>query len=75
MFGLEDGVGSVRYRVTIDGEPPGAHHGVDTDAEGFGRIDKPWMHQLVRQQRAITDRTFGIEFLDPGMRAYSFTFG
>jgi thiol-disulfide isomerase/thioredoxin len=65
----------IRFRVTIDGKPPGADHGVDVDAEGFGRLQEPRMYQLVRQARPVTDRTFQIEFLEAGARAYVFTFG
>jgi hypothetical protein len=32
-------------------------------------------HQPVRQNGAIADRTFEIEFIDPGVQAYAFTFG
>lgn len=65
----------VRFRVTLDGAPPGAGHGFDVDAEGRGTVQEPRMYQLIRQQGTITDRTFEIEFLDPGIRAYVFTFG
>jgi hypothetical protein len=33
------------------------------------------LYQLIRQRGAIQDRTFRIEFLSAGVRAYSFTFG
>ena len=65
----------VRFRVTIDGAPPGADHGVDVDPQGRGSVQEPRMYQLVRQTRPVADRTFEIEFLDPGARAYVFTFG
>jgi len=65
----------VRFRITIDGAPPGEAHGVDVDAEGRGSVREARLYQLVRQASAITDRTFEIEFLDPGVRAYVFTFG
>jgi cytochrome c biogenesis protein CcdA/thiol-disulfide isomerase/thioredoxin len=65
----------VRFRVTIDGQAPGANHGVDTDADGYGVVTGNRLYQLVRQQGGILDRTFRIEFLVPGVRAYSFTFG
>jgi thiol-disulfide isomerase/thioredoxin len=67
--------GSVRFRVTVDGRAPGSDHGVDVDTEGRGRIDAPRMYQLIRQSGAIRDRTFEIEFLGAGARAYDFTFG
>jgi thiol-disulfide isomerase/thioredoxin len=65
----------VRFRVTIDGKPPGADHGTDTDADGNGVVEGQRLYQLVRQRGAIADRTFAIEFLDPGVQAYAFTFG
>ncbi len=65
----------VRFRVTIDGAAPGADHGFDVDAAGQGSVQEPRMYQLVRQKRPVADRTFRIEFLDPGVRAYVFTFG
>ena len=65
----------VRYRITIDGVAPGANHGWDATADGGGSVLAPRMYQLVRQQGPVTDRTFAIQFLDPGARAYVFTFG
>jgi thiol-disulfide isomerase/thioredoxin len=66
---------AVRFRVTIDGAAPGADHGADVDAAGRGTVQDPRMYQLVRQSRPVEDRTFAIQFLDPGVRAYVFTFG
>ena len=65
----------VRFRVSLDGAPPQADHGVDTDGDGLGTVTGPRMYQLVRQTRPVRDRTFTIEFLDAGVRAYDFTFG
>jgi cytochrome c biogenesis protein CcdA/thiol-disulfide isomerase/thioredoxin len=65
----------IRFRVTIDGKVPGADHGADADANGQGVVDSPRLYQLVRQIGAISDRTFAIEFLDPGVHVYAFTFG
>ncbi|AEU36043.1 cytochrome c biogenesis protein DipZ [Granulicella mallensis] len=65
----------IRFRVTLDGKAPGADHGVDTDAEGYGTVTDNRLYQLIRQQGAIQDRTFRIEFLVPGVQAYAFTFG
>lgn len=66
---------TLRYRVTIDGKPPGASHGVDVDAQGLGTLDQPRMYQLIRQTGAIADRQVEIEFLDPGAQLFAFTFG
>jgi cytochrome c biogenesis protein CcdA/thiol-disulfide isomerase/thioredoxin len=65
----------VRFRVTLDGKAPGADHGVDTDADGYGTVTEDRLYQLIRQQGAVQDRIFRIEFLTPGVQAYSFTFG
>jgi thiol-disulfide isomerase/thioredoxin len=66
---------SVRFRVRIDGQPPGAAHGIDVDEQGNGTITEQRMYQLIRQPKPIVDRQFEIEFLDPGVEAFSFTFG
>jgi thiol-disulfide isomerase/thioredoxin len=66
---------SLRFRVLIDGHPPGAAHGVDVDADGNGAITEPRMYQLIRQSKPIVDRQFQIQFLDSGVEAFSFTFG
>jgi cytochrome c biogenesis protein CcdA/thiol-disulfide isomerase/thioredoxin len=65
----------VRFRVTIDGAPPGPDHGFDVDAEGWGSVQDERLYQLVRQTGSVVDRTFEIEFIDAGVRAYAFTFG
>lgn len=65
----------VRFRVTLDGAAPGAAHGADVDAQGYGTVSGQRLYQLVRQPGVIADRTFSIEFLDPGVDAYAFTFG
>jgi thiol-disulfide isomerase/thioredoxin len=66
---------SVRFRVTLDGKPPGAAHGLDVDEQGTGVAKEQRLFQLVRQPMPIVDREFKIEFLDPGVQAFSFTFG
>jgi hypothetical protein len=65
----------VRFRVRVDGKAPGADHGVDVTADGLGTVDGQRLYQLLRQSGAVRDRTFEIEFLDPGVEAFSFTFG
>jgi len=64
-----------RFRVLIDGQPPGPAHGGDVDDQGHGTVAEQRLHQLIRQPGPITDRTFEITFLDPDVQAYSFTFG
>jgi len=65
----------IRFKITIDGTPPGPDHGADTDAQGYGTVNFHRLYQLVRQKGDVEDRTFEIQFLDPGVQAYSFTFG
>ena len=65
----------VPFHVLLDGEPPGASHGVDTDEEGNGLLETGRMYQLVRQHDSVRDRTLEITFDGPGAEAYSFTFG
>jgi cytochrome c biogenesis protein CcdA/thiol-disulfide isomerase/thioredoxin len=65
----------IRFRVTMNGNAPGVDHGTDTDTDGQGVVDSQRLYQLVRQNGAIRERTFAIEFLDPGVQAYAFTFG
>jgi thiol-disulfide isomerase/thioredoxin len=66
---------SVRYHVRIDGQSASSVHGVDGDAQGQGAVTEQRLYQLIRQQRPIADRQFEIEFLDPGVEAFAFTFG
>ncbi len=65
----------VRFRVTIDGRAPGADHGTDIDAAGWGELRQDRLYQLVRQRGAVSDHIVRIEFSRPGVQAYSFTFG
>ena len=66
---------SVRFRVLIDGQPPGAAHGIDVDDQGNGTAAEQRLYQLIRQPKPIADRQFEIEFLDSGVAAFAFTFG
>jgi thiol-disulfide isomerase/thioredoxin len=65
----------VRFRVLIDGQPPGTAHGADVDDQGGGTASQQRMYQLIRQPGAITDRTFEVTFSEPRVQAFSFTFG
>ena len=66
---------SVRFRVFLDGKAAGAANGADVDSQGQGTADDQRLFQLIRQPDNIEERTFEIEFLDPGIEAYCFTFG
>jgi cytochrome c biogenesis protein CcdA/thiol-disulfide isomerase/thioredoxin len=65
----------VRFRVTLDGKPPGADHGEDCDENGFGTVTESRLYQLIRQKSGVRDRVFRIEFFTPGVQAFAFTFG
>ncbi len=65
----------IRFKVLLDGAAPGADHGVDADAQGEGVVRQVRLYQLIRQKPGVEDHTFTIEFLDPGVQAFSFTFG
>jgi thiol-disulfide isomerase/thioredoxin len=66
---------SVPFRVLLDGDTPGSTHGVDIDEDGHGAVAQQRLHQLIRQEGPIDDRTLEITFLAPGAEAYAFTFG
>jgi hypothetical protein len=66
---------SVRFRVFLDGQPPGAAHGSDVDEQGNGTVTDQRLYQLIRQPKPIADRQFEIAFLDAGVEAFAFTFG
>ena len=66
----------VRFKVLLDGQPPGTAHGMDVAADGSGTVTEQRLYQLIRQPGdAAVERTFSIEFLDPAVSAYAFTFG
>jgi len=65
----------VRFRVLLDGRPPESAHGLDVDGQGNGVVTEPRLYQLIRHPGPIVDHTFEIEFLDPGVETFSFTFG
>jgi thiol-disulfide isomerase/thioredoxin len=65
----------IPFRVLLDGEAPGASHGVDVDADGNGLLREGRLYQLVREHDAVRERTLEITFLEPDAEAYVFTFG
>jgi cytochrome c biogenesis protein CcdA/thiol-disulfide isomerase/thioredoxin len=75
VLGAGDDDKPVRFRVLIDGQRPADDHGADIDANGEGSVTGQRLYQLVRQRGPIRDRTFEIQFLDPGVQAFAFTFG
>jgi thiol-disulfide isomerase/thioredoxin len=75
IMGVLPGSRPVRFTVKVDGEPPGAAHGSDIDDQGNGTAARQRTYQLVRLQTRIADREFEIQFADPGVEAFCFTFG
>jgi thiol-disulfide isomerase/thioredoxin len=65
----------IRFRALLDGQQPGAAHGIDVDGQGNGTVTRPRLYQLIRQPGPVTDRAFEITFLDPSAQVYAFTFG
>jgi hypothetical protein len=61
--------------VRLDGEDPGASHGVDVDEQGSGHLGDGRLYQLVRQHDEVRERTLEITFREAGAEAYAFTFG
>lgn len=75
VLGPDAGGKAIRFRVLVDGVAPGVDHGADTDASGYGTVTEQRLYQLVRQKGNLAARTVEIQFMDPGVQAYSFTFG
>lgn len=75
VAGPSSPVTPARFRVTLDGQPPGVAHGIDVDEQGNGTLAEQRLYQLIRQPNPIADRRFEMEFLNPGAEAFAFTFG
>lgn len=65
----------IQFRVTLNGKAPGRNHGIDTDENGVGVVTGQRLYQLIRQTQPITDQTFEIEFFEPNVEIFAFTFG
>jgi thiol-disulfide isomerase/thioredoxin len=66
---------AIRFRVSLDGEPPESARGEDVDVDGRGVAREQRTFQLIRQPGRIVDRRVEIDFVDPGVEVYCFTFG
>jgi thiol-disulfide isomerase/thioredoxin len=75
VMGPPSGAAPMRFRVLLDGRPPGKAGGVDLDEQGYGVATGQRLYQLIRQAGPIAERLFEIEFFEPGIEAYAFTFG
>jgi thiol-disulfide isomerase/thioredoxin len=65
----------IPFRVLLEGDAPGPAHGVDVDEDGNGSLRDGRLYQLAREHDAVLERTLQITFLEPGAKAYVFTFG
>jgi cytochrome c biogenesis protein CcdA/thiol-disulfide isomerase/thioredoxin len=65
----------IRFHVLLDGDPPTGDAGVDVDGQGNGTVKGYRLYQLIRQKGKVEDRTFQIQFLDPNVEVFAFTFG
>jgi thiol-disulfide isomerase/thioredoxin len=65
----------IPFRVLLDGQAPGASHGVDVAEDGSGVLREGRLYQLVRERDRVRERTLEITFLEPAAEAYAFTFG
>lgn len=75
VMGPRSGAAPVRFRVLLDGQPPGKDHGLDVDEQGYGTAPEQRLYQLIRQLGPVDDRQLDVELLDEGVEAYAFTFG
>jgi thiol-disulfide isomerase/thioredoxin len=75
IMGPAERRGPIRFRVSIDGEAPGAGHGSDADEHGIGTVTEQRLYQLIRQSGPISERQFEIEFFDSGVETFALTFG
>lgn len=74
VLGPGSGGKPVRFKVTLDGQAPGDGHGVDIAADGSGTVTQERLYQLIRL-KAAGEHAFTIEFADPAVQAFAFTFG
>ncbi|SEM18026.1 Thiol-disulfide isomerase or thioredoxin [Bosea lupini] len=75
VMGMSTPGAGVRFRVLVDGKPPGDAHGLDVDRDGYGVVDGPRMYTLVRQTGRVAERQIDVEFLGAGVGVFAFTFG
>jgi thiol-disulfide isomerase/thioredoxin len=66
---------SIRFRVHVDGQVVDGDRGSDVGPDGSGIVSDQRTYQLIRQPGSIAERRFEIEFLEPGVETYGFTFG
>ena len=65
----------VRFKVRLDGADPGVNQGADIGPDGAGVVNEQRLYQLIRLAHPGAEHTVEVEFLDPGVEAFAFTFG
>ncbi|MES2205478.1 MAG: cytochrome c biogenesis protein DipZ [Pseudomonadota bacterium] len=65
----------IKFRVRLDGAAPKVNKGLDINEAGEGKVVEQRLYQLIRQKDTVQEHTFEIEFLEPGVEVYAFTFG
>ncbi len=75
VMGPPDRGAAIPFRVFLDGELTEDAFGVDVGADGRGIATDQRTYQLIRQPESVASRRFEIEFDEPGVEVYCFTFG
>jgi hypothetical protein len=75
VMGPATGGGTVRFACLSTERRPALRTEATSTIRGFGTAGAQRLYQLIRQSAPVADHTFEIEFLDPGVEAYAFTFG
>jgi cytochrome c biogenesis protein CcdA/thiol-disulfide isomerase/thioredoxin len=66
----------IHFTVRLNGDEPGPSHGSDVTASGHGVVREERLYQLIRRIKSGgSDPLFEIEFAEPGVQAFAFTFG
>jgi hypothetical protein len=68
VMGVPRSKSPVRFRVSIDGQPPGPAHGLDVNERGNSTVVEQRLYQRIRQSKPTVDRTFEMEFLEQAWR-------
>jgi cytochrome c biogenesis protein CcdA/thiol-disulfide isomerase/thioredoxin len=66
---------AIHFRVRLDGADPGDNKGADIRADGSGVVTEQRLYQLIRLAHPGAEHTVEIDFADPGVEAFAFTFG
>jgi len=66
----------VKAKILLDGQPiPSAKRGSDIAKDGTLEIKEARLYNLVDTGNSYENHTLTIEFAQPGVKAFAFTFG